>query len=156
MMQANMTAAITDDIQKMGYVTVELQSSLKPSFYKLKDGTLIQVLICVNYLVPDPAEPSGYVVNTTTTTVSYVPAENRIPGRYVPFDRSSMPSNILDDDMKPEALMESFNTYSMSNGMTLSVKSVVGQVSKTKFYTVHGDPLYIVSAIPVSKITTGS
>lgn len=155
MMQSNLTDTIADNIRKMGYVTVEPKSPLKPSFYKLKDGTLIQVLIYVNYLVPDHATPDGYVANMLTTTLSYVPAENRIPERYVPFDRSSMPYNILDDDMKPEALVENFNTYSMSNGMNLSVKSVVAQVSKTKFYTVHGEPLYIVSATPVFKITMG-
>lgn len=156
MMHVNPTEAMTDSIRKMGYVTVEPKSSLQPSFYRLKDGTLIQALICVNYLIPDHAAPDGYVASTLTTTVSYVPAENRTPDRHVPFDPSSLTSNILDDDMKPEALTENFNTYSMSNGMTLSVKSAVGQVGKTKFYTVHGEPLYVVSATPVFKITAGS
>ena len=85
-----------------------------------------------------------------------MPRENGHPERYAPFESSSIPSNMLDDDIGYETLVEDFNAYSMSNGMTLSVKSVVGQVGKTKFYTVQGEPLYTVHTVPVIKITSGA
>ena len=128
---------------------------MRPSFYKLKDGTLIRVLMSIGHLIPDPKSPHGYDINALSTIASYVPRENRHPERYTPFDPSSIPSNILDEDMEPETLMEDFNAYSMSNGMTMSVKSVVAQVSKTMFYTPQGEPFYIVNATPVIKVTGG-
>ena len=90
-----------------------------------------------------------------TTTTSYVPQENRHPERFVQFDPSSIPPGIVDQDMEPETLVEEFNSYYMSNGMTMSVKSVVAQVRKTKFYTVQGEPFYLVDAAPITKVTTG-
>lgn len=128
---------------------------MRPSFYKLKDGTLIRVLISIGHLIPDPESPHGYDIDALSTIASYVPMENRHPERYAPFDPSSIPSNILDEDMKPETLMEDFNAYPMSNGMTMSVKSVVAQVSKTRFYTAQGEPFYTVDATPVIKVTRG-
>lgn len=145
---------IANRIREMGYITVELKDALKPSFYKLKDGTLLEVTISVSHIIPDPKSPSGYSISATTAITSYVPTENRHPERFVLFDPSSLLSGIVDQDMEPETLVEEFNSYSMSNGMTMSVKSVVAQVRKTKFYTMQGEPFYLVDATPITKVTT--
>jgi len=36
--------------------------------------------------------------------------------------------------------------------MVLSVKTVAGQISKTKFLTQDGEPIYLVSTTPVVKV----
>ena len=43
----------------MRYIAVELKDALKPSFYKLKDGTLLAVAISVSHLIRDPKSLSG-------------------------------------------------------------------------------------------------
>lgn len=39
--------------------------------------------------------------------------------------------------MKPETLQEDFTVYDLSNDMTLSVKTIIGKVNKTKFHKSH-------------------
>ena len=69
-----------------------------------------------------------------------------------PFEQSELLSAVTDDDMEPEPLKENFSVYELSNGLVLSVKAVAGQISKTKFFTVDGEPVYIVNTTPISKI----
>lgn len=142
-----------DIIHEMGYIMVKPKDVIKPSFYKLKDGTFMNALVNIGHMIEDPKMPYGYAVSTFTTIATYVPRENRHPDRYMQFDPSSIPSSIVEEDMKYETLVEDFNVYSMSNGMTLSVKSVAAQVSKTRLYTIQGEPLYLASVSPVIKIT---
>ncbi len=54
---------IVGDIEKMGYVTVELKDRLKPSFYKLGDGTVVRVLISINHLTSHTKSPHGYNIS---------------------------------------------------------------------------------------------
>ena len=143
---------IINNIKEMGYITVESKGEIKPSFYKLKDGTIIKALITINHLVADPRSPQGFAVNSNNITTCYVAKENRHPELYRPFNVSDLQSNVLDEDMEPETLREDFSVYALSNGMTLSVKTVVAQVSKTKFYTADGEPLYMVNTTPIVKI----
>ncbi|MCJ8306699.1 MAG: hypothetical protein HRU07_06580 [Nitrosopumilus sp.] len=143
---------IINNIKEMGYVTVEPKGEIKPSFYKLKDRTVLKVLININHLVADPRSPQGFTVNSNNTSICYVAKEDRHPEMYRPFTASEIQSNIDDEDMEPETLREDFSVYSLSNGMTLSVKAVVAQVSKTKFFTADGEPLYMVNTTPVIKV----
>ena len=146
---------IVGSIEKMGYVTVELKDKLKPSFYKLSDGTVVRVLISINHLTSHAESPHGHNINWSSTITCYVPKENRHPEKYTQFDPTSVQSNILDDDMQYETLIENFNNYSMNNGMTVGVKPAVAQVGKTRFYTEDGEPVYGINVTPVFKVTKG-
>lgn len=148
--------AIKDGIQKMGYITIEPRDRLKPSYYRLKDGTLLRVMINITHVMPDSRSEYGYSMISNNVITAYVQKENRRPDLHDPLDPSSVLSNILDEDMQPETLLEDFNVYSMSNGVALGVKAVVAQVVKTKLYTATGEPLYLAKTIPVIKVMQSS
>lgn len=138
-------------IKDMGYITITPRT-IEPSFYKLKDGTIIKALIHVNHLVPDPRSPQGFGVNSTNIVICYVPKEKRNPMAFQPYSPAELQSGIIDDDMEPEPLRENFSVYDLSNGMVLSVKTIAGQISKTKFYSQEGDPIYLVNTTPIVKV----
>lgn len=62
--------------------------------------------------VQDPKSPYGYGISGLSAVALYVPRENRHPERYAPFESFSIPSNMLDDDIGYETLVEDFNAYS--------------------------------------------
>jgi len=138
-------------VKDMGYVTVTPRT-LEPSFYKLKDGTVIKAIININHLIPDPKSPQGFAINSSNVVSCYVPKEKRNPAAFQKYDPSELQGGIIDDDMEPETLRENFSVYDLSNGMVLSVKTVVAQISKTKFYTQDGEHVYLVNSTPVVKV----
>jgi len=138
-------------IKDMEYVTAE-PIKIEPSYYKLKDGTIIKALININHLSPDPHSPQGFSADQSNIIVSYVPKEKRNPAAFQPFNPAELGNNIDDEDMEPEPLRENFSVYKLSNGMTLSVKTVAGQISKTKFCKQDGEPIYVVNVTPIVKI----
>lgn len=142
---------IIRNINEMEYITAEPISKPKPSFYKLKDGTIIQVLININHVVSYPEEAQKFSVSLTNSIISYVAKENRHPELHKPFGQSDIQSKIIDEDMEPETLREDFSSYALSNGITMSVKPAVGQVSKTQLYTIDGEPIYVANPIPIIK-----
>ena len=138
-------------IKDMSYVTVTPRT-LEPSYYKLKDGTIIKALIHVNHLIADPKSPQGFAVNSINIVSCYVPKDKRNPAAFQPFDPTELRGGIIEDDMEPEPLRENFSVYDLSNEMVLSVKTVAGQISKTKFLTQDGEPVYLVNTTPVVKV----
>jgi len=138
-------------IKDMGYITVTPRT-IEPSFYKLKDGTVIRALININHVIADPKSPQGFAINSGNAVVCYVPKEKRNPAAFQQYNPAEMQSGIIDDDMEPETLRENFSVYDLSNGMVLSVKTVVAQISKTKFYTQDGEPVYLVNTTPILKV----
>lgn len=138
-------------IKDMSYVIVTPRT-LEHSYYKLKDGTIIKALIHVNHLIADPKSPQGFAVNSTNLVSCYVPKDKRNPAAFQPYTTAELQGGIIDDDMEPEPLRENFSVYDLSNGMVLSVKTVAGQISKTKFLTQDGEPIYLVSTTPIVKV----
>ncbi len=138
-------------IKDMSYITVT-PKIIEPSYYKLKDGTIIKALIHINHLTPNPKSPDGFAVNSQNIVVVYVPKDKRNPMAFQPFNPAEILNNIIDDDMEPEPLRENFSVYDLSNGMILSVKTVAGQIKKTNFYTQDGEPIYAVSTTPIVKV----
>ncbi|MCH7561315.1 MAG: hypothetical protein IIC67_08140 [Thaumarchaeota archaeon] len=138
-------------IKEMDYVTVE-EIKYEPSYYKLKDGTIIKAHIHINHLKTNPRAQQGFSVNSTNMMISYVPKEKLRPDAYQPYSQAELQAGIIDDDMEPEVLRENFSVYKLSNGMTLSVKTIAGQVSKTKFFTQDGEPIYVVNTTPIIKV----
>lgn len=150
-----MGEGILDGIRKMGYVTASLVGQAHPSFYKLKDGAILRVMDNVNHLVPDPKTPGNYSISSNNIVSTYVPKENRHPEKFKQIEPSDLKSGITDDDMEPQVLSEEFTMYALSSGSTLGIKSVVSQVRKTMFYNADGDPLYLVTSSPLTKVLSG-
>ena len=146
---------IIENIEEMGYMTVEPKGNPKPSFYKVSDGTVVRVLISINHIISCAEPPHGYGVNWRRSIACYVPKEKRRPELHAHFDPGSIGSNISDYDMEYETLAERFNVYSINSGGTVSVKPSVAQVNKTKFYTNAGEPVYGVIFTPVFKVNKG-
>lgn len=142
---------LLSNIKDMGYVIVKPRA-IYPSYYKLSDGTIIKALVNINYLLPDPKSTQGFSINSHNTIIAYVPQEHRIPEAFVQYNPVELQSGIIEEDMEVTTLRENFSVYELSNGMILSVKTVVGQVNKTKFYSREGEPVYIVNTNPIIKV----
>lgn len=142
---------IDANIKDMGYV-IATPRALYPSYYKLPDKTIIKALVSINYLIPDPTSPEGYSINSNNMISAFVPKENRRPEKFQQYDPNELQTGIIDDDMDVEVLRENFSVYDLSNGMVLSVKTVVGQIRKTKFFTRDGEPVYLINTNPIIKV----
>lgn len=143
-----------EEIQKnlvdMGYILAKPRA-LYPSYYKLTDGTIVRALINVNYLILDPQAPQGFAVNSTNSVSAFVPKEKRHSELFQQFNPAEIMKDPVDDDVEFEVLRENFSVYDLSNGMLLSVKTVVGQITKSKYYTRDGEPIYNVNTNPIIK-----
>jgi hypothetical protein len=128
---------------------------ISPSYYKLGDGTILRAHVNLNYALADPRQPDGFTANTTNTTICYVPADKRRPDLFTNYDPSELASGIVNPDVDCDVLSENFSVYDLSNGIVLSIKTVVGQVQKTRFYTREGEPVYMVTVNPVIKVKKG-
>lgn len=153
-------ATISEDqilarIHEMGYITLK-PMEVNPSYYELKDGTIIEAGIRIEAVVPDPRQPNGYNVRTSNYAVTYVPRNARNPGGYRPFTAAELATGIVEEDVEIKTLKEKFSSYALSNGMTLSIKAVVAQIQKTRFFTEHGESVYSVNISPVYKFKRGS
>jgi hypothetical protein len=143
--------SILDEIQNMGYLTLQ-PISISHSYYKLKDGTIIEAYTEIESVVEAPNTPTGYVIRTKNNSVAYVPKNVRQPQNYSPFSPIELQSGILEEEIDFETLQEEYTVYELSNGMQLSIKAVVSQIGRTKFFTIHGEPVYSTSVSPITKL----
>jgi len=141
---------ILQNIREMGYVTIN-SCVINHSYYKLNDGTIIRALVNVNGIAPEPNNPQGFAINSTNLVNAFVPKEKRHPELFQPFQNITE-QDITDSDVDFEVLRENFSVYNLSNEHVLSIKTVAGQIRKTKFYTKEGEPIYTVHTNPIVKI----
>jgi len=142
---------VIQNIRDMGYVNVELATH-HPSYYKLDDNTIIKALVQIHALIPNPRNPEGFSVSSTNIINAYVPKENRNPEAFVQYTSQQLNEGIVNEDVNFEVLRENFSVYKLSNGLTLSVKTVVGQIKKSRYFTQDGEPVYIVNTQPIIKV----
>ena len=143
---------INSKIENMGYI-LATPSKVIPSYYRLKDNTILKVIVIINHLIPEKDRPDNFGINFTNIISTFVPMENRKPESFKPYPLTAIESNITEQDLEFEVLYENFTVYNLSNGWTLKVKPVLAQVNKTKLFSVDGEPIYTVNIAPVLKIT---
>lgn len=141
---------IENNIVNYGYILVK-SKKINPSYYKLEDGAIIEALVRVDSLVQDVNNPSGYSIKTTNVSKVYIPKEKRNPKAFVPFLPSELEGGVINHDVVSEELASDFTDYELSNGGTLSIRTIVNQIKKTKFFTPECEPVYIVIVTPVTK-----
>lgn len=141
---------IIGSIQEMGYITITPRN-ISSSYYRLKDGTILEAHIEIESITTNPKQPDGYTIRSSNRTIAYVTKKVRNPEGKIPSNMSDIISGIIDDDVEAEPLLENYSVYELSNGLLLSIKTIVGQIKKTIFYTEQGEPVYSVSMSPVYK-----
>lgn len=141
---------ILENIKEMGYVTLT-PKAVNPSYYKLGDGTIVRALVNLNFMLADPNKPQGFSINSNNLVSAFVPKEKRRPELHQNYNPAELQSGIIDEDVDFEVLRENFSVYDLSNGLTMSVKTVVGQVKKTKYYSREGEPIYMINTNPIVK-----
>lgn len=142
---------IIKQIHSMGYVTLKPKKVI-PSYYKLKDGSIISALINPNFFLQINESVDGFGGGSTNIVSVFVPKEMRKPEEFKSLSPNQISAGITDTDVSFTPILEEFNEYEMSNGMILSIKTIVSQIKKTKFYTAGGEPVYEVSTIPAVKV----
>lgn len=144
---------IAKKINSMGYVTCR-PLQITPCYYKINDGTgtILCVVIAIHHIAPRAGRAQGFDVDSSLQVSVFTPATNRSPENFVPYSEADLASTIAVRDVDYDVLREEFSVYFMSDGTTLSVKAAMGQIDKTGFVTPHGEPIYIVNPLPVTKI----
>lgn len=142
---------VLNNIKEMGYVALKPRA-IYPSYYKLHDGTIVQAFIHVNYLLADPNTPQGFRVNSTNLVTAFVPREKRKPASFQPFTQEELQNGVVEEDVEYEVMRENFSVYELSNGLVMSIKTVMGQIRKTKYFTIDGEPIYLVNVNPILKV----
>ena len=132
----------------MGYHTISY-TTIRPSYYRLSDGTIISALTIPNYFLGDTTERlSGGSVNVAN---SYVPQRLRMPEKYDP-NQPHTPNQIIERDMDFKALKEDYSVYTLNNGIKVSIRTVVSQIDKTDLVSPLGEPIYNIQIQPVIKV----
>ena len=143
---------IETEIIKKGYIIAN-PSKIIPSYYKLKDNTIIKVVVIINHLIPEKNSPENFGINSTNIVSSFVSMENRKPESFKQDPVTTNETNIEVQDLEFEVLKEDFTVYDLSNGYILKVKPVLAQINKTKSFSFDGEPIYTVNIAPIIKIT---
>ena len=142
---------ILQKIQEMGYLTV-IPLRIDPSYYNIDNGTILKVYTLVNSLHPDPKNLKSVAVDSQDIILTFTPQSQRGEPSTTALTQKQLVEGILEEDVNVEPLRENFSTHSVSDGSTLSIKTIVGQVSKTKYFNREGVPIYIVNSSIVPKI----
>jgi hypothetical protein len=145
---------IDKDIVDMGYVFPKVAVVPQANYYKLKDGTVIRVIMILNYLTPVSGNEEDFDVNTTNIISCFAPSSERRPDLFTPVSASDLNKGIVDEDVEFDTVKENFTTYNLTNGLTVSIKPVLAQARKTKYYTAHGEPVYLTNISPIVKFKT--
>ena len=147
---------IVDMINAMGHVACRPRQ-IAPGCYKINDGTgtILRVLITVSHLTARAGREGDLDVSSSIQVGAFVPANSRTHASFVPHTAADTASTIAIRDVDYEVLREGFSVYSMSNGPTMGAKAAMGQTGKTKLVSPHGEPIYIVNSVAVTKIRHG-
>lgn len=78
-----MNADIIKQVQEMGYVKCIAKKST-PNYYKLDDGSIIEIQYTVNYLIPTGVN-GKYSVNMSATVSIFIPKDNRHPEKFLNY-----------------------------------------------------------------------
>ncbi len=141
---------IENRIKDMGYLVVKPIKVL-PSYYELKDESILEVLLRIETVIKDKNNPTGYFINTSNTTRAYIHTNKRDPTKFVNYTAADLASGIVDQDVDSKELFSDYNEYELSNGILIKIKPIVSQIRKTKFYSQDGEPIYIVSITSMMK-----
>ena len=118
-----------------------------PSFYRLQDGNILAVSIRVHSIVANDDDSLQPLVNSTTDCYAFAK-------RWKPptTQQVAVSPTVVQQNVKFEVLLEEFNPCHLSNGSTLNVKTVLGQVNKMNTCSPYGEPVYSVSTHPVFNV----
>jgi len=141
---------VLQNIRGTGYVTI-IPRAVNPSYYRPNDGTIVRALVSLNAAVPEPNNTRGLSLNTANLVNAFVPKEKRRPEAFEPCGQVTE-RDIVDPGVEFEVLRENFSVYGLSNNMAISIKTVVGQIRKTKYHTKEGEPIYTVNTNPIYKV----
>ena len=143
---------IINEIKSMGYI-IATSSKIIPSYYRLKDNTIIKVIVIINHLIPEKDRPDNFGINSTNIVSTFVPIKERKTESFKSYPLTTNETNIEVQDLEFDVLKEDFTVYDLSNGFILKVKPVLAQVNKTKSFSFDGEPIYTVNIAPIIKIT---
>lgn len=144
-------AEIEKSKNDMGYITI-LSSTIESSYFKLENGTIIKAFVYLDNIKKDPKSPQGYAVDASMSSNCYVPKEHLSPDLFEPFPQNSLNVGVVEEDIPFETIRDNFSVYHMSNGITISIKPIIVQIDKTRFFRPTGEAIYFVKQNPLIKI----
>lgn len=142
---------ILQKIQEMGYLTVT-PLKIEPSYYNIDSGIILKIFHLVKSIHPNPTNPHDMIVNSQVIVETFTPQSQRGEPTLVQVTQKQLDEDIIEQDVHVEPLRENFSVYSVSDGGTLSVKTVVGQIQKTKYFNQEGEPVYNINSNIIPKV----
>jgi hypothetical protein len=115
------------------------------SEYFLEDETIIRLKI-VPLKIFMKNDNTAYSLNSNVETAAFSPQKLKgASSGPLPTQKSEIMKAVSKTDMKFEILSEPWNQYEIEGGVKLFIKSVATQISSSKLFDSHGDPIYIVA-----------
>lgn len=99
---------IIKQIHSMGYVTLK-PIKVVPSYYKLKDGSIISALINPNFFLQINESVDGFGGGSTNIISIFVPKELRKPEEFKLLSPSQISAGVTETDVSFTPLLEEFN-----------------------------------------------
>jgi hypothetical protein len=105
---------INNEIKSMGYI-IATSSKIIPSYYRLKDNTIIKVIVIINHLIPEKDRPDNFGINSTNIVSTFVPIKERKTESFKSYPLTTNETNIevqdLEFDVLKEDLVSTVNQY---------------------------------------------
>jgi len=148
---AESLAEIEKSLNDMDYITI-VSSVIESSYFKLENGTIIKAFVHLDHMRKDEKLPNGYAIEASSSSNCYLPPEHLQPSSFQPWNPNQLRIGIIEEDMPFETIHDNFSVYQMSNGMIISIKPVITQIDKTRFFKPTGESVYIVHQSPLVKV----
>lgn len=144
-------AEIFKEFEDHDYAFVVSQK-IEPSYYRIKDdNTVIRCLIRVSAIKTNP-DGKTFDIMSTNEVSALSPSDVRRPELFDPNNLQLKKEDIENDDVEYDVIRENFSVYKLTNGKTLSVKTVVSQILKYSKHSRGGESIYNVTPNPIMRL----
>lgn len=119
------------------------------SKYRLTDGTVLKVrAVLIKAIRLSSFDQQGkpiYDLNTQTITGT-VPDKSILGKQSASFTQEELSSSIVNSNIGFEVIQEPWNSYKLSDGTEIEVKTVLSAVSKSSKHAAYGEPIFMVNS----------
>ena len=144
-------AEIFKEFEDHDYAFV-VSSKIEPSYYRIKeDHSIIRCLTRV-HATKTNADGKSFDISATNEISVFTESNNRRPEMFDVNNTQLKKEDIENDDVEYDVIRENFSVYKLTNNKTLSVKTVVSQITKFSKYNRGGEAVYNVTPTPIMRL----
>ena len=121
------------------------------NIFKLADGTYLKAKVSLNWVSKGSTE-GQYNFNLGSVQIVTLPPQNlRGNPSTEPPRGQDLRSHITEEDIQCHTIRDTWNTYTLKNGIKLNVRLIVVKVDKTSKFDNNGFPVYMIQSQVLTK-----